>query len=135
MAREEGLLPIRWDLTGEDAITQGSEWSRGKDLYYIDPDTGLEVMLDTTGYGGQFTIRNSYDGPVLLTGTVGNGRITVGGEHTFVITLPADVTNRNLNPTLNTLQNGVWDIELVDPYGHRMRYYHGRVTLSREVTY
>lgn len=135
MAREEGLLPIRWDLTGEDAITQGSYWARGKDLYYIDPNTDTEVMLDTTGYTGVFTIRNTFDGPVIFQGTTSDGVITVGGSHTFIITLVAAATSRTANPTLHTLGLGYWDIELTDPYGHTMRYYHGRAALSKEVSY
>lgn len=135
MSVDYDITRRRWDLVGPDAITQGSWWSRGKDLYYIDPATGNEVALDTTGYTGRFTIRNTENGPILLQGSTSDGRLTVGGGHAFIMTLPGSVTSRTANPTLNTLGLGVWDIELTDPYGHTIRPYRGRVALDREVTY
>lgn len=140
MAVETGVTPIRWDLVGEDAITQGADWIRYIALYYLDPDDGQEKLWDTTGYTGQLTIRDSFDSPARYVATTDNGGITTGlqgpdNEYCLRISFPASATNRTNNHTLNQLQFGVWDLELANPYGFVTRVYEGRVALSREVTY
>lgn len=125
----EQTLPIRWDLTGEDAITQGADWRREM---LLTSDAGI---WDTSGYTGRMKIRASYDGPVLLDCTTANGRIEVGiqgtapNQRNIAITLTAATT-----AALVDWGVGFWDIELVDGSAHVTRCYQGFAALSREVT-
>jgi len=127
----EQTLPIRWDLTGEDAIVQGADWRREMLLSYEDG-----TIWPTSGYTGRMMIRADYDSPVLLDCTTTNGRIEVGIQGTapyqrnIAITLTAATT-----AALSDWGLGVWDLELTDSTGHVFRVYFGRAALNRQVTY
>lgn len=129
MANEQ-TLPIRWDLTGEDAIVQGADWRREMLLTYSDG-----TNWDTSGYTGRMMIRADYDSPVLLDCSTANGRIEVGiqgtapNQRNIAITLTAAAT-----AALVDWGVGVWDIELTDATGHVVRVCGGQAALSREVT-
>lgn len=131
----ERQFPLRWDLTGDDAIIQGADWARYRALEYRDPADGLIKLWDTTGFTARMTIRATYDGPVLLTATTANGRLSVGIQGTapyqynLGITLPNSVTT-----ALADWGFGVWDLELVDSFGKVTRVYHGNAVLEREVS-
>jgi hypothetical protein len=141
MPTETGTTPIRWDLTGEDAITQGADWTRYVALYYVDPADGVEKVWDITGYTARMTIRDNVDAGSRYNANTENGRINTtlqvinGQEWSLQITFTASSTSRTTNPTLNNLQLGVYDLEVIDPYGHVTRVYEGRVALSKEVSY
>lgn len=125
----EQTLPIRWDLTGEDAIVQGADWRREALLTYSDG-----TIWDTAGYTGRMMIRADYDSPVLLDCTTANGRIEVGiqgtapNQRNIAITLTAATT-----AALTFTELAVWDITLADGAGHVVRVYGGVVALNRRV--
>lgn len=127
----EQTLPIRWDLTGEDAIVQGADWRREMLLSYEDG-----TIWPTSGYTGRMMIRADYDTPVLLDCTTANGRIEVGiqgvspNQRNIAITLTAATTAALVDWGL-----GVWQIALTDSTGHVVSVYEGRVTLKRRVVY
>ncbi len=127
----EQTLPIRWDLTGEDAIVQGADWRREMLLTY---DTG--TIWDTAGYTGRMMIRADYASPVLLDCSTANGRIEIGiqgtapNQRNIAITLTAATT-----AALTFADLAVFDLELTDATGHVIRVYGGYVSLSRQVTY
>ncbi len=127
----EQTLPIRWDLTGEDAIVQGADWRREMLISYDDINN-----WNTSGYTARMMIRADYDSPVLLDCSTANGRIEVGIQGTapyqrnIAITLTAATTG-----ALSDWGLGVWDIELTDSTGHVVRVYYGRAALNRQVTY
>lgn len=138
MEHETGTTPIRRDLIGEDAITQGADWGRYIALYFPDPDDGLEKLWDTTGFTGTMTIRADYDSPAILPGgnpiTTANGRLVTGFQgpgnaYCLSIHLTAAATRG-----LSDWGLGVWDLTVTDPYGHVTRVYEGRVALSRKVS-
>jgi hypothetical protein len=141
MANETGVTPIRWDLTGEDALTQGADWMRYVALYSVNPSTGEEVVWDTTGYTAQMFVRKDHDSPILLSLTTANGRITtgllnVGGQQwSMLLHVTAAATARTTAPALDSLGLGVYDLELTDPYGVVTRVYDGRISIRREATY
>ena len=107
----ERELPIRWDLTGEDAIVQGATWTRYTALEYLDPDTGAVTTWDTTGYTARMTIRATIGGPVVLELTTENGRLEVGDpDWTVKISLtPAATTD------LADWGLGVYSLEATGP--------------------
>ena len=129
----EQSYPIRWDLTGEDAIVQGSTWRRYRALTYLVGST-LTVFA-TTGYTAQMTIRADYDGPVLASHATGIivslGALTTsdGQPYSVGITIPQSVTE-----DLTDFGLGKWDIFLTDSFGTREMFYHGNVSLERSVT-
>ncbi|MDQ3540784.1 MAG: hypothetical protein M3440_08865 [Chloroflexota bacterium] len=131
----ERTLPIRWDLTGEDAIIQGADWRRYAALTYIDPADGLEKLWNTTGFTGRMQIRAGLDGALISTFLTGTGRLTVGiqgtapDQYNVGIVLPNSVT-----VALTDWGLGVYDLELTDPFGIITRVYAGNCVLSREVT-
>lgn len=126
----ERTLPIRHDLTGEDAIIQGADWSRYFALEYIDPATGQLTAWNTTGFTARMSVRADYDSPVLLSCTTENGRLQVGDPAwTVKITLTNAVT-----AALNFDGIALWDLELIDTFAHVTRAYHGRVAIEREVS-
>jgi hypothetical protein len=134
MATETGQTPIQWDLTGEDAITQGADWSRYMALYYIHPTTGVETLWNTTGFTGRMTVRASYDAPVSLTATTANGRLVTGLQgpnNAFCLSIQL---SNSYTASLVDWGLGVWDLELVDTSGTVTRVYAGRAALSREVS-
>lgn len=129
-------FPIRWDLTGEDAITQGADWIRyiGIDLY--DATTDTESTWDLTGYTARLAIRPDYGEDAVLTGSTTDGRISTalvtdddGNEYSLTITFVNAVT-----AALADWGRGVWDLEVEDSFGHVTRLYHGYAVLSREVS-
>lgn len=130
----EQTLPIRWDLTGEDAIVQGADWWRGRALTYLDPADGLVKTWDTTGYTAEMTIRAEYDSAVIAstdTGivvTTGLQTTSDGVEYSIGIRLP-----NSLASGLSDWGNGVWDCWLVDGIT-RTKVYYGNATLDRAVT-
>lgn len=127
----EQTLPIRWDLTGEDAIVQGADWRREMLLTYSDG-----TNWNTSGYTARMMIRAGYDSPVLLDCTTANGRIEVGiqgiapYQRNIAITLTAAAT-----AALTDWGLGVFDLNLTDTTGHVIRVYEGSVALNRQVTY
>lgn len=131
----EREFPIRWDLTGEDAIIQGATWRRYRALEYLDPADGLIKLWDTTGFTARMAIRASYDGPVLLSATTENGRLQTGirgtapNQYNLGIVLSSTAT-----AALGDWGLGVYDLEVVDAIGNVTRVYHGAATLEREVT-
>ncbi len=131
----EREFPIIWHLTGQDAIIQGADWRRYRALSYIDPADGNEKLWNTTDFTGSMTIRATYDGPVLLSATTANGRLTVGvqgtapNQYNVGIVLPSSVTT-----ALTDWGLGVYDLELTDSFGVITRVYEGQCVLSREVS-
>ena len=125
----ETSLPIRWDLTGEDAITQGADWMRYHAFDYTD-ESGNLIVWDTTGYTARMTIRADYGGSAILSLTTDNGRLEVGGtDWSLMMHLTPAATEG-----LADWGIGVYDCELVDEFGRVTRVLHGRAALSREVT-
>ncbi len=127
----EQTLPIRWDLTGEDAIVQGADWRREMLLSYDDG-----TIWPTSGYTGRMMIRADYDTPVLLDCSTANGRIEVGiqgtapNQRNIAITLTAATT-----AALTFADVALYDLALTDSTGHVVRAYFGTVALNRRVTY
>ena len=146
---DETALPLRWDLTGEDALIEGAAWERWISLYYMAPllDEDDNVVLDehgdpvlvetvweTTGYTATMTIRDDYDGAVLLSATTANGLLVTGASgYTVKIALTATATDA---PALDPLKValGVYDLWLYDTGGNPTAVYTGRVALQRKVT-
>jgi hypothetical protein len=133
MAQETGVTPIRWDLTGEDAIIQGADWTRYMALYYDDPVTGEEKLWDTTGYTAHMVIRATLDSSGSMGITTSSGELVTGfqgpnNQYCLSIRLTAARTKGLVDWGL-----GVWDLDVTDPYGHVTRVYEGRAALSREV--
>lgn len=134
MQNETGTTPIRWDLTNEDAIVQGADWSRYFALYYVDPETGEEKLWDTTGFSARMTVRPDFDSALAFAVSTSTGHLVMGLQgpgNGFCgsIRLTAAFTKE-----LVDWGYGVWDLEVTDTYGHVTRLYEGRATLSREVT-
>ena len=129
-------LPIRWDLTGEDAITQGADWTRYRAIEVEDTTTGVVTTLDFTGYTGRMTIRSDYDDEAALAITTDDYLSTTlvtdsaGEEWSLTIELPSAVT-----AALEDWGRGVYDLEVEDGFGNVTRVYEGIATLSREVSY
>ena len=124
----ERTLPIQWDLTGEDALVQGSEWIRYGWVDYVE-DGAVQTWV-TTGYTGVMTIREDYDGPVYLSLTTGNGRLETGNpDYTVKMHLPAAATK-----SLVPLGRGVYDLILISPMGVEQMVYTGIVTMQRRVS-
>lgn len=130
MATAERTLPIRWDLTGEDAILQGADWIRYHAFDYLNTTTSEVEIWDTTGYTARMTIRAEYGGTAILSLTTENGRLEVGGEDWSL--------KMHLTPAatagLASWGIGVYDCEIVDEFGRVTRVLHGRAALSPEVT-
>ena len=130
----ERTFPLRWDLKGEDALVEGSTWRRRIAFDYLDPTDGLVKVWDTTGYTAELTIRDEYDGTVLLSATSAGGEITVGDPlYTVIIELAGSITG---DPALAPLKTalGVWDLWLTDASSQPTMVYTGRVALEPRVT-
>ena len=130
----ERTFPLRWDLTGEDALVEGAVWRRYIALDYLDPSDGLTKVWDTTGYTAAMTVRDAYDGTVLLSATTENGRLTVGdADYTLIIELSGAATgDTDLAPLKDAL--GVWDVWVTDAGARSTMLYTGRVALEPRVT-
>lgn len=129
MAATERTTPLLWNLTGEDALVQGSEWIRYGYIDYVD-DEGAVAVFDTTGYTAVMTVREDYDAPVYLSLTTENGRLETGLEGcTVKIHLPAAATGG-----LTALQRGVYDLFVISPFGVPQMLYYGNVTMIRKVS-
>ena len=125
----DAAVPIRWDLVGEDAITQGAAWTRYSALEYTDAG-GNVVTWSTTGYTARMQVRATIDGPVVLELTTANGRLQTGvAGWTIVLSLTAAASAGLADWGL-----GVYDLEIVDTFGTVTRIHYGAVALSREVT-
>lgn len=130
MATPELMLPIRRDLTGEDAITQGAYWHRGFALAFADGS-----LWDTGLYSGRMQVRASYSSAVAVELTDVNYRLFLGirgvapNLTNLVMALEASVT-----APLADWGLGVYDVEFTDTTGRTIRVYEGLCTMSREVT-
>lgn len=128
MANEQ-TLPIRWNLTGEDAIVQGMDWRREELISY---ETG---PWNTAGYTAFATFRTDYDSAVVLSCTTENGRIEVGiqgvspNQRNIAITLTSAATK-----TLTAYGLMVWDLWLKDSTGHETMVHNGQAVLVRRVS-
>ncbi len=130
----EQQYPIRWDLTGEDAIVQGVTWRRYRAITYLVGST--LTVFNTTGYTAQMTIRADYPpSPVLVSTATGIivslGALTTsdGRPYSIGIVIPRSVTEDLVEWGL-----GRWDLWITDPFGNRDPVYHGNATLERSVT-
>ena len=123
----ENELPIRWDLTGEDAIVQGATWERYSALTYLDPVTSTEIVWDTTGYTARMTIRPSVGAAAVLELTTENGRLAVGDpDWTVKMSLTPAATAGLADWGL-----GYYSLEIIDAFGHEYRIHDGRCALRR----
>jgi hypothetical protein len=130
----EQQYPIRWDLTGEDAIVQGVTWRRYRAITYMVGST--LTVFNTTGYTAQMTIRADYPpSPVLASHTTGIivslGALTTsdGQPYSIGITIPQSATT-----ALTDFGIGKWDLILIDSFGSREMVYHGNAALERSVS-
>lgn len=126
----ELTLPIRRDLIGEDAITQGAYWSRRFVLAFADG-----TLWDTGIYSARMQIRATYDSPVIVEWTNTNYRLevyirgTAPDQYNFAMTIYSGDTSVLVDWGL-----GVYDVEFTDSAGRVTRVYEGLCTMSREVT-
>ena len=122
----EQTLPIRVDLVGEDAITQGSWWRR--EFAFVQDDGEL---WDTTNFQAFMRSRSSVGGPVLLDLAWYSGRVVTGirgtapNQYNLAIELTATDTS-GLTPWGLAL----YDLIVKDTSGRWMRVLEGTVALS-----
>lgn len=87
------------------------------------------------GWSARARVKATYDGPTLLDMTTTNGRIVLGvqgsapDQYNCLITVPASVTD-----ALSDWGEGLWDLEIQDPFGTVERWVEGYAYLSRSVT-
>lgn len=125
----ERMLPIKWDLVGEDAIVQGSYWNKPQALTYLDVN-GNVVVWDTTGYTARMHVRANIESAVALELSTANGRLVVGEPNTTVrLVLTAGATMN-----VPDFGMGVYDLVLTDQYGVDQIVFHGRAAMQRRVT-
>lgn len=131
METPELTLPIRRDLIGEDAITQGRFWMRKFVLAFADG-----TLWDTSPYTARMQIRASYDGPVIVELTDANLALQVfirdsaPNQYNFAMILRSATTAPLIDWGL-----GVYDVEFADPGGvEKIAVYTGLCTMSRRVT-
>lgn len=126
----ERTFPIRFDLTGEDAIIQGATWRRHFSFIFDDG-----TLWDTAGFTARMKVRATMDGPVLLDMNIGTGRLETGirgtapNQYNLAMILTPDYTSPLVDWGL-----GVYDVELTDLSARVYRVLEGFCALSREVT-
>jgi hypothetical protein len=105
-------------------IEQGATLSRP--LVWKD---GAGDRVDLTGYSARMQIRNTYDAPVLLELTSGDGSLIITPKAGMVtIFIDANTT------AAITWTKGRYDLELVASDGVVTRLLEGAVYVSREIT-
>lgn len=105
-------------------VDQGTDWS---ETYTVKNSNDTPVNL--TGYTARMHVRRDYDATTTLVElTTQNGRIVLGGTAgTITLSLSAAVT-------AGIARSGVYDIELVSAGGLVYRPLRGDFVLRREVT-
>jgi hypothetical protein len=95
-----------------------------------DGDTGLAA--DPTGWAARCEVRSSYGG-ALVTRFHSNGSwdgaIAFDSAGNMTLTLPAGKTAQ-----LTPMENGVFDVELIDPLGQPWRVVQGYAHVTPEAT-
>ncbi|MBU2249196.1 MAG: hypothetical protein KKD77_20785 [Gammaproteobacteria bacterium] len=106
-------------------MEQGADFIR--DITYKD---SAGALVNVTNYTARMDIRSSLSSSTsLISLTTENSRILVTGvSGLFTWTLTAAETM-----ALN-FNSGVYDFEIIDPFGEVERLLQGKVTLSKEVT-
>lgn len=93
------------------------------------------TLLDLTGYIARSRIRPSYDDALVVDMTTANGRITLGTQGTIpyqyncILTIDQATTDAFIE-----WGEGVWDLELTNPFGVTYRWAEGAARLSRAAT-
>lgn len=130
----ERQFPIRWDMTGEDAIVQGSTWRRYVALEYIDPADGLTKLWDTAGFTGLMNIEAGA-GQLLWVFNTSGGRLVTGIQGTapyqynLMIILPGSLTSTFIEWGL-----GRYDLFLTDVANEPHMIYNGNIVLEARVS-
>lgn len=133
-SNREDSLPIVFNLTEEDAITQNSYWERAFALYYLD-DLGAQVLWEFDGVmaSGHAAIKPTHDDAAVLSLTTTNGGVvfgpTVDEDFSFKLVLQHGDTS-----ALDDWGKGVWDIYVIDASGRKLQLYKGDAALARNVT-
>lgn len=86
-------------------------------------------VINITGWSARMSIKDDFNGTVLISATSLNGRLILGGvTGTIDIKIPADVS------ALVEGDSGVYDLELIEPDGTVYKIALGKVKLVPEVT-
>lgn len=97
----------------------------------IDP----RVLINTAGWTARAKVKATYGGATLLDMTIANGRVAVGimgtPPYQYNILIHVNATTTDL---LADWGEGLWDLELEDPFGTVDRIVEGDATLSLGVT-
>ena len=116
-----------WDKEGL-RIPQGATFEKSYPL--TDADTGLAA--DPTGWSARCEVRTSYGGALVTrfhSNNTWDGKITFDGLGNMTLSLTAAFTT-----VLAPMQNGRFDIELIDPTGKPWRLVEGHAHVIPEVT-
>jgi hypothetical protein len=132
------MVPHQYDLTGDDAIVQGSTFYRP---FAIEAPDGTTYDLAAEGDGytvGRLTIRDTYGGTAILELTTDNGGVVIdaftdtSGDWSGYWFASAATTAE-----LTDWGDGVYDFEIADsdgPTARVERSFYGSAVLSPEVT-
>ena len=106
-------------------ISQGSD-----NLYtfrYSETVDNVRIPVDLTAHAARAQIRSKVGGDLWLELT----DITLAADGTIEVRIPHAITEGD---AWNVRRSGVWDLELTDPDGLKVRFASGRVTVSPNVT-
>ncbi len=124
----ERTLPIRFDFTGEDALVQGSYWSRRFAFEYEDG-----TLWNTGGYTARMQVRKADDSLVwtfTTAGPLGTGiSVSNGVQSNFRI-----IISHTVLANISDWGLARYDVELTDTEGRTFRVLEGYLTVSREIT-
>lgn len=125
-------LPIRVDFT----CYRGDAWTRLFHPIAVNRLTGETAPVDMTGWTGRMQVRDDVDGPIRVTASSANGRITTGSqdngqgtEWQMMVHLDAGDTG-GLPPGFI----GRYDIELTRPDGSVTTWYYGVFRVEGDIT-
>lgn len=132
------MVPHRYDMTGDDAIVQGSTFYRP---FAIESPAGVTYDLSAEGDGytvGRLTIRDTYGGTAILELTTDNGGVVIdaftdsSGDWSGYWFASAEST-----AALEDWGDGVYDFEIATSSGPAARVekpLYGMAVLSPEAT-
>lgn len=135
MPTSEQELPLEWNITGEDAVKQGTDWLKYHSFGGVDA-AGQWATWNLTGYTLLMAVRRDYDSPIILELTDANGRLSafeteIGWSLKMHITASVTKRGTTVGDALVAMGVGVYDCAVIDAFGHITPLFEGKFAMKR----